>query len=143
MWKEILILKYDIPDKIKVNIRWKLKSVDIKISTNKIYSWIHWTIRNKIAEWYHNLTKQDCMNLKSIEKKINLKMDFYFKSYALDSSNCSFMWKMIEDSLVKNWLIKDDTNKFVWEFNIESVELSEKERKKLESHYVRIYIYKY
>lgn len=143
MKKEILRLRYDIPDKTTAKIWKNIKDIPIKVSTNKIYSWMHWTIRNAIAERYHNLTTEDCNHFVTIDKKVDLKMRFYFRTHALDSSNCSFMAKMLEDSLVKNWLLQDDTNKFVWEFNIESVELSEKKRKEIKWHYVRIYIYEH
>ena len=143
MWKEILIqLKYEIIPNIIVRINRKDTKVPIKVSTNAIYSWIHWTIRKEIANWYHRLTKEDCSEYLPLEDKVDLKMDFYFRTRYLDSSNCSFMWKMIEDSLVKNWLLTDDTNKYVWNFSCESIEIDKKERSKIEKDYVRVYIYK-
>lgn len=127
---EILRLRYEIPNRYK-------------ISTNKIYSWMHWQKRKNIADRFHYLTKEDCNSFVTINKKVNIRMRFYFKSHALDSSNCSFMAKMLEDWLVENWLLKSDTNKDVWEFTIESVELDKKEKKELNWHYVRIYIYEH
>lgn len=140
--EEILRLKYDIPDETTVLYNYKQTKVNPKISTNKIYSWLHWRKRWPIAERFHNLTKQDCKEFETIKEKVDLRMRFYFKKHSFDSSNCSFMAKMIEDSLVKNWLLTDDTNKFVWEFRVESVELTTKQKKEMTGHYVRIYIYK-
>ena len=45
-------------------------------------------------------------------------------------------------NIIVNWLLKDDTNKFVWKFTTESVVIDKKERSKVEKDYVRIYIYK-
>lgn len=141
--KELLIeLKYEIIPNIIVEIRGQQKKVPIKVSTNAIYSWIHWSIRTHIADWYHRLTKEDCLEFETITQKVDLKMDFYFRTRYLDSSNCSFMWKMIEDSLVNNKLLKDDTNKYVWKFSCESIVIDKKERVKIEKDYVRVYIYK-
>ena len=122
-----MILKYNLPKQYKV-------------STNAIYSGIHWRKRKQIADYFHNLTRTDCKQLKQITKKVNIDFEFYFKSRYLDSSNCSFMWKMIEDSLVKNWLLKDDTNKYVWKISFNSMLIEKKLRKELESDFIRIII---
>jgi len=138
----LIELKYEIIPNIIVVKKWKQLKIPIKVSTNKIYAWIHWTIRNEIANRYHKLTKEDCVEFETITEKVDLKMDFYFRTRYLDSSNCSFMWKMIEDSLVKNWLLTDDTNKYVGKFQCESIVIDKKERSKIEKDYVRVYIYK-
>ena len=117
-------LKYDIPE---------------KVSTNKIYSWMHWTKRKRIADIYHRLTTE-VKTLDQINEKVNIEIQFYFRTRYLDSSNCSFMWKMIEDSLVKNWLLKDDTNEFVWKFTVESIRIDKKERKLIKNDYLKIII---
>lgn len=126
MKETILVLRYDIP---------------IKVSTNQIYSWMHWTQRKRIADMYHKLTKE-VQKFETLKEKIDIEILFYFKTRYLDSSNCSFMGKMIEDSLVKNKLIEDDTNKYVGKFTTESVLLDKKERKKIEKDYLRILITK-
>ena len=122
-----MILEYEIPKQFKV-------------STNKIYSWVHWTKRKKIADYYHNLVKEDCILLKQIEKKVTIEFKFYFKSRYLDSSNCSFMAKMLEDWLVWNWLLINDTNTYVWKFSIESIFITPVDRKKMEWDLVEIII---
>lgn len=123
----MIILKYNIP-------------LPFKVSTNAIYAWIHWQKRKSIADWYHRLTKEDCEKFYPIEWKVDLLFEFYFKTRYLDSSNCSFIWKMIEDSLVKNWLLKNDTNEFVWKVTFESILMDKKERKELEEDFIRITI---
>lgn len=121
------ILRYDIPK-------------EFKVSTNKIYSWTHWTYRKKIADYYHYLSTQDCKQLKQYTNKVTIIFEFNFKTRALDSSNCSFMWKCIEDWLVKNWLFKDDTNKYIWAVTYKSITLSKEEKKNTKSDYVRVII---
>jgi len=44
---------------------------------------------------------------------VDLCFHFHFKSRAFDSSNCSFMSKMIEDALVKEGILTDDSIKYV------------------------------
>lgn len=108
----------------------------IKISTNKIYAGIHWTTRNKHKElFYYEVLR----NKKYIEKPKNypleLTFSFVFKSRPLDSSNCSYMAKMIEDSLVKIGIIPDDTIKY-----IKSVKYISEQNKSLEKDIVNIII---
>jgi len=55
-----------------------------------------------------------------INYKVNIHFNFYFKGRLLDSSNCSYMAKMIEDCLVHYGVIKDDTTKYVGRFSLES-----------------------
>jgi hypothetical protein len=68
-----------------------------KISTNKIYAGVH------------------------IEKKIELEFIFYFKSRVLDSSNCSYMGKLLEDCLVAHGVLQDDTIKYVDKVSYQSL----------------------
>ena len=124
----MVILKYLIPK-------------EYKISTNAIYAWVHWRTRKKISDYYHAISIMDCKQLKQYKKKVNLRFEFYFKSRYLDSSNTTFMWKCIEDWLVRNWLLKDDTNKYIWDVTYNSMLIDPKERKKLQWDYVRIIIH--
>jgi len=122
-----MILKYNIPKQYKV-------------STNKIYSGVHRRKRKEIADFYHLLPLADCKQLKQITKKVNLKFEFYFKSRYLDSSNTTFIWKCLEDWLVKWGLLKDDTNKYIWEVSYQSMQIDKKIRKEMREDYVRIII---
>jgi hypothetical protein len=126
--KEFVKLKYDIP-------------LPFKLSTNKIYSWMDWRKRSNIADRYHRLTKDDCNKLTKFDNKVSIDFQFYFKTRCFDSSNCSFIWKMIEDSLVKNKLITDDSNRYIWKVSYESIRLEWKERKEVQCDYVKIHIY--
>lgn len=128
-----LILTYEIPK-------------EFKVSTNKIYSWIHRTQRKIFADYFHGISFEDCReiidNSWMINFLISLKFKFYFKSRYLDHLNLAFMAKIIEDWFVKNWLIEDDTNKFISEVNLKSVLLDSKSRKDMSSDYLEVEFYK-
>ena len=88
----------------------------LKISTNKIYSGIHWNVRSKHKELYYWSMKSllNKTKLNKIKKfPVDLIFDFKFKSKPLDTTNCSYMLKLIEDSLVKNKILPDDDIRFV------------------------------
>lgn len=135
MWlkKEFLVLTYEIPK-------------NFKISTNKIYSGIHWTQRKIFADYFHQISFEDCREIINRSGKINFliscKFKFYFKSRYLDHLNLAFMAKTIEDWFVCNWLINDDTNKFIKNITLESVLIDKKVRKSIKSDYVDIIFYK-
>lgn len=92
----------------------------IKQSANQIYAGIHWTKRKKIKDSYLWLTKAPFSRLQPVKEKINLRFDFFWGGRALDSSNCFFMAKMIEDCLVEYGILQDDTHEFVGKIIIES-----------------------
>ena len=91
-----------------------------KVSTNTIYSGCHWRKRQLIAEYYHYLVLNDCKQLKQVDHRVNIEFIFYWKWRTLDSSNCTFIAKCIEDWLRKWWLLKDDSINYVWKFSCES-----------------------
>lgn len=77
-----------------------------KVTANKIYSGMHWTKRAKLATLYHNyfLGEKPYKG----EYPIKITYHFIFKSRALDTTNCFFMAKLLEDGLVQNKVIPDD-----------------------------------
>lgn len=97
----------------------KIKTKILKISTNKIYSGCHWRARNKHKQDYLLLTNH-FKDLESFTDKVDIRIDFYFRAYPLDSSNCSYMAKMLEDSLVHYKVLKDDSIKYVEDFTVRS-----------------------
>jgi hypothetical protein len=108
----------------------------VKVSTNKIYAGVHWTVRAKHKElFYYELLKQKRTLSKAQNSPVEITFIFRFKSRSLDSSNCSYMAKMIEDSLVKLGVIENDTIKFV-----KSVKYISEQDKKLEKDIVDIVI---
>lgn len=91
-----------------------------KISTNEIYAGKHWRNRQKIKTDYLWATHNEIKNLKPINYKVNLDFTFYFASRPLDSSNTTYMAKLIEDCLVYHQIIKNDDIKYIGRVSLES-----------------------
>lgn len=91
----------------------------IKVSTNSIYSSKSWHTRQKFKKQYLLLTN-GFKDLEFISDRVDIHIDFYFKGRALDSSNCSYMLKLIEDCLVHHGVLKDDTIKYVGKVSMQS-----------------------
>ena len=88
----------------------------LKISTNKIYSGVHYRTRIKHKKMYQWEVLRVCKKEKI--KPINnypviLKFTFYFDKNLLDSSNCSYMAKLIEDALVHEGVFINDTPQYI------------------------------
>jgi hypothetical protein len=96
-----------------------------KISTNKIYAGVHWTGRKHQKDLYLMATKYDMKKIEKIKSKVDLEFTFYFKSRVLDSSNCSYMGKLLEDCLVAHGVLQDDTIKYVGKVSYQSLKGSE------------------
>ena len=124
-----LILTYEVPK-------------EFKASTNAIYSGIHWRKRKVIVDYFHWISFEDCREVGKIDFLISLRFKFYFKSKYLDHLNLAFMSKAIEDWFVKNWLLDDDTNKFISEVNLKTVLLDKDFRKEMSFDYVEVEFYK-
>lgn len=89
-----------------------------KVSTNKIYAGVHWTKRDKDKKAYSWEVMRACrsVNLSKIEEyPVMLSFEFQFKGRVLDSSNCSYMAKLVEDGLVHRGILPDDSYKYVSE----------------------------
>lgn len=87
-----------------------------KVSLNAVYSGIHWAKRKNLADTYHMAVKVALIQAKLPQIKefpVDVTYEFTFKKNALDSSNCAFMAKMVEDSLVTNGFFPDDTPKYI------------------------------
>ena len=96
-----------------------------KISTNKIYAGVHWTGRKHQKDLYLMATKYDMKKIEKIKSKVDLEFTFYFKSRVLDSSNCSYMGKLLEDCLVAHGVLQDATIKYVGKVSYQSLKGSE------------------
>jgi hypothetical protein len=88
---------------------------ELKVSSNEIYKGIHYSKRKKIKDSYYDyysfLIRR---KIKKVTKyPIDISILFTFTKNPLDSSNCSYMLKMIEDILVSEGIIKDDSSKYV------------------------------
>lgn len=87
--------------------------IDSKISLNKIYAGIHWSIRKRDKDYIRVLVR-NCLSLPIVtfEKPVKLTVEYNSK---LDVSNHGYILKMIEDALVSNKVIINDTKKYVRE----------------------------
>ena len=90
-----------------------------KISTNAIYSGVHWTTRAKHKDMFvwafiEVASKIPQMNTCDIE------FNYEFKSRLLDVDNCVYMSKLITDCLRHYRKIKDDTPDIVKSIKITS-----------------------
>lgn len=90
-----------------------------KISTNTIYSGVHWAIREKHKDLYVWSFLPIANQIKPVAK-CDLEFEFEFKSKPLDCDNCSYMTKLIIDCLRHYGKIKDDTPEFVKSIKITS-----------------------
>lgn len=68
-------------------------------SLNKIYAGVHWTVRRK-----------DKNNIRLLKNPVSIKMAF---NSGLDVSNHGYIFKLIEDALVKCGVIQNDSYKYV------------------------------
>ena len=96
----------------------------LKISTNEIYSGCHFRTRmkHKQAFKYEVIRVVRKMKIKPVDTyPVSLNFSFYFEKTLLDSSNCSYMAKMIEDALVKEGVLKNDSPQYVFEVSNKSM----------------------
>lgn len=68
---------------------------------------MHWTKRNKLKDLYHEALLE-YRKLKVNSYPVTITYIFTFKSRPLDTTNCSFMVKLLEDSLIANGVILND-----------------------------------
>jgi len=85
----------------------------LKISTNQIYSGVHWTVRNNHKNIYRNNLVYLFKMIPPPKVPFILNIDFYFKKNVLDCSNCSYLAKLLEDCLIHAGLIADDNPKVI------------------------------
>lgn len=81
-----------------------------KWSLNKIYAGVHWSVRAKDKEYIIQLVRSVTGIRKPFEKPVLIKMAF---NSGLDVSNHGYLFKLIEDSLVKCGVIQNDSYKYV------------------------------
>lgn len=81
-----------------------------KWSLNKIYAGVHWSVRAKDKEYIRQLVRSVTGIRKPFEKPVLIKMAF-------NSGLDVYLFKLIEDGLVKCGVIQNDSYKYV-KFNI-------------------------
>lgn len=90
----------------------KTKKEKTTISTNVIYSGVHFRTRKAHKDKYKKYTKEIFSKIKPIDYPVDIHFDFYLQ-IPLDSSNCSYMGKLLEDCLVEHGVLKEDDFKRV------------------------------
>ena len=94
-------------------------SIPEKISTNKIYSGVHWATRARHKDlfvWNFLGVASDIPVIESCD----LEFHFEFKQRPLDCDNCSYMTKLLIDCLRHYGKLKDDTPNIVKSVKITS-----------------------
>ena len=97
-----------------VMVEFKLDyKITAKISSNAIYSGVHWSRRKKDADTLHLLVKQAIRSQLGFKKCFDCPVivEIYVKS-RLDIYNHGYISKLIIDGM-KGELIHDDTKKYV------------------------------
>lgn len=89
-----------------------------KISTNRVYSGLHWTERNRIKDLYHTYVKLYVKNDEQLKFPVRCTYSFIWHKRSLDASNCTFMLKLLEDGLVNAGILPDDSIDYVSEIKI-------------------------
>lgn len=84
----------------------------LKVTTNDIYKGMHWAKRKKIVDLYHRELIPYRKN-RITGYPVDIAYIFRFKSRPLDTTNCTFMAKMLEDAMVVNGLLEDDSVEYV------------------------------
>ncbi len=91
-----------------------------KVSLNKIYAGMHWRKRQELADLYHGEVLELKGKLKVKNYPVEILYDWHFTKNPLDTLNCAFMSKMIEDGLVKVGVLEEDSTLFVRRSILES-----------------------
>lgn len=98
-----------------------------KISLNKIYGGINWRDRADVVDNFHSsLYDMKGRTVKIKNYPVTISYEFHFKSKPLDSSNCAFMAKMIEDAFIVHGILKGDSIEYVSETRLKSRKSLEK-----------------
>ena len=97
-----------------------------KTSTNKFYSGMHWSKRQRLVKQFWAIVRSQ--TTEKFTKPCRVEYNFYFENNPLDVSNCGAMIKLVEDIL-----FPDDSNKVVKQITITSEKsITERLRIKIE-----------
>lgn len=86
-----------------------------KLSLNKIYAGVHWSVRSKQKKQIHSMTQLLACNTQPFTKpvKLTFRATVGKGSVMWDISNHGYLVKLVEDGLVKAGVLEDDNQKFV------------------------------
>lgn len=112
-------------------ISYRIPITGLKQSTNKIYAGQHWAKRKDFADDVLNLAAGVCRPVKVIDAyPVEIRYRFLFSSRALDTTNCTYMVKVLEDALRAIGILEDDDPSYVARTIIESVQLPKQKKPK-------------
>lgn len=81
----------------------------MKVSTNKIYAGIHWSKRANIADGFTGLIRFVCSRALPVgQYPVQIRYRFFFAKQPLDTTNCAFMAKCLEDALRAVGVLEED-----------------------------------
>src|SRR3990167_1062360 len=99
------------------------KLISLKESTNKIYAGQHWAKRKEYKDRFTGHAARFCKLAEPIRTwPVSIRYRFVFETRALDTTNCSYLVKIAEDSLRAFQILPDDSPKYVAESIIEVIE---------------------
>lgn len=101
-----------------------------KLSANKMYAGMHWSVRKRIADDFHlavlaAVRSQQIKAVDSSNYPVRVKYEFCLAG-VLDVSNTFSMVKLVEDGLVKAGVIVGDSQKYVKEITTSIIKTKSK-----------------
>lgn len=85
-----------------------------KLSLNKIYGGVHYRTRKKHKDEYLDTVWKCQPPMYEGDYPVEITYHFKFKGKRLDSTNCGYLAKLLEDALVKCGVMPDDSPKYVY-----------------------------
>ena len=116
-----------------MNIKFTIdEKITGKVGSNRFYAGVHWAVRKKTADYWHQLVVESMVKAKLPCMPFNKPVRVSLKvNSRLDIDNHAFLAKLIIDGL-KGYLIEDDNRKYVqelnfafWDSNLIEVEVEE------------------
>jgi hypothetical protein len=102
-------------------IHYKIPLRGIKFSTNKIYAGIFWKKRKDNADAVVSIARGFCRPVQIVKSyPVEISYKFFFSSRPLDTTNCTYLVKMLEDAFRAIGIIEDDSPPYVAKTIIES-----------------------
>ncbi|MBA4307013.1 MAG: hypothetical protein C0429_09790 [Sphingopyxis sp.] len=111
-------------------------AVPEKISTNKIYAGVHWSIRKRFVDDMHLMVLASKIPRYDGPLPVECRYRFRLNGPLLDSSNTTALGKITEDGLVRAGVLEDDNPKFVSWFCCKSEKAGKGEEDTVEVEFI-------
>jgi len=106
------MITYRVP--LHYQLKKKKEKRSLKVSTNKIYAGLHWGQRKTLKDRLLDTATRVCIPVAVVQSyPVEISYRFVFRSRPLDTLNCAYMAKMLEDALRAIGVIEDDDPKYV------------------------------